>query len=245
MSQRIHLAAAAALVLVACDGTETGNPPMGAVQLALVAPDVPVAGALTADPVTGDRVDEVWLSIGRIKFVPGGASCAEPDEADSDVQEGLVVEVASAGAVFELPLPPGDYCRVRVRLDRADDAPAALPELQDQAVVVRGVRGDGVPFTIRSRAQPDVDLRSRGAPFTLGGDDAALLLAFDARAWVAATDLAAAQVEGDAITIDEEQNRALLPAFDRALTEGLSLHDDHDRDHRLSSEEATPLADSR
>lgn len=245
MNQHRSLAALAALVLVACDGTETGNPPMGAVQLALVAPDVPVPAALTADPVTGVRVDEVWVSIGRIKFVPGGESCTEPGEADSDVREGLIAEVAAEGSVLSLPLPPGDYCRVRVRLARADEAPAALPELEDQALVVRGVRGDGVPFTIRSRAQPDVDLRSRGAPFTLGDDAPALLLAFDARAWVAAVDLAAAAPEGGVIVIDEQQNRDLLPAFDRAVAEGLSLHDDRDHDHRLSSEEATPLADAR
>lgn len=245
MRTSARIALLLSLVSSACDGTETGNPPLGAVQLALVAPDVPVPGALTADPVTGVRVDEVWVSIGRIKFVPGAQSCTEPGEADSDVREGLVAEVAAAENVFSLDLPPGDYCRVRVRLARADEAPAGAPDLLDQAVVVRGVRGDGVPFVIRSRGQPDVDLRSRGAPFALGGDDAALLLAFDARAWVAAIDLSAAELDDGVLVIDEDVNRELLPAFDRAIAEGLSLHDDRDRDHELSDDEAEPLADSR
>jgi len=215
---------------------------MGVTELALVAPDVQVRNALTADPASGVRVDEVWVSIGRIKFVRSvDGACDVPGAGESDLREGgLVAELAAAGALTELELPEGDYCRVRVRLERAEEGMGPA-ELNGSSVVVRGVRGDGAPFVVRSRVEPDVDLRTRGAPFQAA--EAGLLLAFDARAWVAATALADAELVDGVARIDEDENRELLPAFDRALSEGLSLHEDLDRDHRLSDDEAEPLAD--
>lgn len=238
----VLLSLAAAPGCVGQAGTETGNPPLAAVQLSLSANDVPVAQALTADPATGVRVDEVWLVVDRVKFVQADV-CDTPVENEADLRGPLALELAAEPVLFDLQLPEGDYCRVRVRLERAEGGQGPA-DLLDHSVLVRGVRGDGAPFTIRTRIAPDVDVRSRTAPFPLGDALAAVVLAFDAKRWVAAVDLDAAVPAAGGILIDRDSNRELLDAFELAMGRGLSLHEDLDQDGTLDEGEETPLADS-
>ncbi len=123
--------------------------------------------------------------------------------------------------------------------------PAALPRDRD---AWRPAVLDGRRYLFESQSAAQATLDALGAKrATLGdsGKSDADVLVFDARACVAAVDLAAVAPDEGRIVIDEESNRELLPASDRALAEGLSLHDDRDRDHELSDDEADPLADAR
>jgi hypothetical protein len=111
-------------------------------------------------------------------------------------------------------------------------------------VLLAGVRADGVPFQIRSRAKPDFVLRSRGEPFRLASDAKPVFLAFDAGAWLEGVDLAAAEPNGDGTVLVELPGEPLLRTFETNLRSSLSLFKDADKNGALDHDEAeAPLAD--
>ncbi len=246
--KRLALLVSAVVVATGCigAGTETGNPPRYAdVELALAAPDVaPARNGLTADPLTGARITEAWISVERVKFVEA-ERCDTAGETENHFERPIVADLAAAPVARVIEgLPVTAYCQVLVRLGRADAADGVPAELVGHSVLLRGTRADGTPFQLRSRRQPDADVRNDAAPFPLEEGLNALLLALDAKAWLAAVDLDAAVVEGGAITIEDDRNEDLLDAFEGSMARQLSLHEDADGDHDLDDDEAEPIADS-
>lgn len=229
------------VVLASCL-TETGNPELQArVTLAArtSAPDQVRVGA----EVDGLAVHEAWVSIERLRFVQGEV-CDVPGEVEIDAPP--VVADVVPGEVVEFPARAGGYCRVRLRFEEAESVPGdAPPALADRTIVVTGQRADGVPFTIVTDEDFEIDLRVKdgGAPFTLEEGRDALILAFDVAAWLDGVPLDEATVTGGEILVSEASNPSLLAAFEANTQRVFDLFEDPDGDGRLDDDSA-PVAGS-
>jgi hypothetical protein len=220
-----------ALVLAGCLGgrglTETGNPNLEArmsMQARSARPDEVGVDAPDA-PVS---IERAVLAVKKLRLVEGDV-CDAPGEVEWDVPAPDEVDLVGGTGGIDFDARTGDYCRVRLRLD---DGP-------DGAVFVTGVRADGAPFEIRSDRTPDVDVRSRGAPFALDQAADALVLAFDVSRWLDAATLAEARPDGDGVVrIEEGRNEDVLRAFEEGLEASLELFEDLDDDDDLSDDEA-------
>jgi hypothetical protein len=131
---------------------------------------------------------------------------------------------------------PLAYPAGSVRADLPDD-------LAMHSVLIVGLH-EGTPLRILSRARPELELRSMGAPLDLSGDDEVWILAFDVARWLEGIDLSSATPtpEGE-IRIDADTEPELLQRFDDNLRRSLDLFRDRDGDGALSAGEAIdPLA---
>ncbi len=227
-----RLAPLLVLGLAGCLGgrglTETGNPNLEArmsMQARSARPDEVDVDAPDA-PVW---IDGATLAVQSLRLVEGD-DCDAPDEVRWDVPVPDEVDLVGGTGGIDFDARSGSYCRARLRLD---DGPKG-------AIFVTGVREDGARFEIRSDRTPDVEVRSRGAPFSLDRAADALVLAFDVSRWFDAADLAGARADGDGVVrIDERSHEDLLRAFEDGLEDSLELFEDADDDGDLSDDEAT------
>lgn len=203
--------------------TEIGNPERR-IGVAALAPTPPTGGT-TSDVV----IEEAWASLGEIKLQLDPESAVdhelewETPAVTSDLAGGPV-EV-----VFRSPIAGYDLVTLRPREGR--DLPAAAPEeLRDYSFVVRGTRGDGVPFLLRSTTREDIVL---AGAFELGEEQTELALGFDLERWLDPVVLASATVVGGVIPIDESDNTDLLQAFEAVLSSTVSLAEDLDGDGQV------------
>jgi hypothetical protein len=235
MNRWLPLLALAACVQDPDQVTETGNPELTLSYRARSSAPAEVA-------VTGDapvRVQGLAVSIREVRMVEG-ADCDAPAAVEHQAP-GFVGDLLTQPTAVRFEVAPGDYCRVRVRFDRADNSDIA--GLVDHSMVVTGQRSDDLPYTISSRATPELELRSRGEPFDLSEAHNQLVLAFDAAAWLADVDLDAAveddddDDDDDHITIDDDNNRDLLRVFEAAVVRSLELYGDEDGDGRADEDE--------
>lgn len=228
------------LLLVGCV-TETGNPEFD-VRMA-------VRGTSTDERVAIDHVpsvtiDAAYTVLDDVRLVQGDV-CDAPGEVEFDAEGPFTVDLLAADPlVVDIPAASGDYCRLRVRLDRADGTPDGVPSgMNDHAVYIEGRRVDHTPFVLRSRERFEVDLRSRGAPFPLGDGHDRLVLAFDLGAWLGDLDLDSASPGSDGVIhIDEDNEEGLLEAFEDHVEAIMSLHEDADGDGAVGAGDET-LAD--
>jgi hypothetical protein len=228
------------LLLVGCV-TETGNPELD-VHMAVSGTSSDERVAI--DHVPSVTIDAAYTVIDDVRLVQGDA-CDAPGEVEFDAEGPFAIDLLAADPfVVDIPAATGDYCRLRVRLDRADGAPDGLPAgMDDHAVYIEGRRVDHTPFVIRSRERFEVDLRSRGAPFPLDTGTDRLVLAFDLGVWLADIDLDSGTPGGDGVLrIDEDYEEGLLEAFEARVEAVMSLHDDRDGDGAAGYDDPT-LAD--
>lgn len=248
--------AISALVVVgaSCTGTEVGNPVAEPISVSLTARssqgNVALAGDGDGDEDAGSStivVDRVWVSLGDARFVIGD-DCSGPQAARLVVDGPFVADLVAGPAVLAERLPQGEYCGVRVSLERA---PATAPdggapsELTGHSVLLHGHRVDGTPVMIRSRDKPDFVLRGRDHAFRLEDAQNALFLAFDAAAWLEGVGIEAATPNAQGqIVIEPGSEDARLRTFEANLKRSLSLFKDRNADGALSPNEAsTPLAE--
>jgi hypothetical protein len=206
--------------------TETGNPNMTMSYRATTSDSARVS--IDGGPASSLALASVWVSIGDVRFVEGGL-CDTPQEVEHDAP-GITADLLTNPEPVVFKVAAADYCRVRVRLDKADDVAGAPSDLADHSIRVTGERADGVPVTLLSRTTAEIDLRSRGEPFSLSDARDRLVLAFDVGAWFAGIDLSTAEVSNGEIRINDDDNKDLLDDFDAAVENALALYDDADRD---------------
>jgi len=241
------LAVLVAVALVAsCTASETGNP-VAERKMTLLARSSDDA-VMLLDPVVDDGVsiEQAWIVLDDIRF-ESGAQCDDGDENEADIPGPIIVDLIDRPDPFELALPDAAYCRVRVRFDRAEALPAGAPsELEDAAIVLRGTRADGARFVIRSRREPEAEVRSRDEPFQLTHATASLILAFDIGRWLQGVDLEGAEPNADGvIQIDDDHDDDRLERFETNVEAAMDLFDDHDHDGSLDDDEDdNPLASS-
>jgi hypothetical protein len=234
---RLFLLVASAL-LAACTATETGNPAVP-MQLALTAVSSTETVALAGAARQGTlRVDEVWVVLGDLRFVQSDR-CDEGPARQADIEGPLTLELLSSTQPLEFELEVTAYCRVRIPLERSDEPGRGVPaELEDHALLVRGVRVDGTPFAVRSRRTREADLRSRGEPFSVERGREALLLAFDVGRWLDGVDVEGAAVDDDGVVwIDDDRERDRLERFEENVEAAMELFRDLNEDGRLDDDE--------
>ncbi len=194
----------------------------------------------------GDRVDELWIVVEKFKLSASGkCTDAEPSSEDADAEGPFVAEVLSEGVLGALPMasvPAGEYCRLEMALHELeqDEAPSAAPDdLIGSAVVMRGQRADGTPFTVRTKQGVKFTLDAVDASFSVA-DGAPFLLGIELSGLVSSLDLSS--LDGPEIVIDSESNQDRLKDFDGALREAARLFEDQNGDGDLSEQESGPDA---
>lgn len=243
LAHRRLLCLAAVLLLVpACAGTETGNPPLTAELSVDAHSREPARIGIDVD-ATEATVEEVWVSVGPLRFI-GDDACAAPGEAMAQIPSIAAedhADATAARAVFETT--ERSFCTVEVNLDlAAAPLPAgAPPELDGASVVVLGHRPDDTPFVIVTDAAAPIPVRALDGRFPIAEGADGLFLGFDMATWLDGVDLAGATVGMDGrIVIDADDNPALAAAFEANLAPGIELYADQDRD--AVPDDPTPLA---
>lgn len=229
-----------AMLLLSLSGcvTETGNPELD-VELRAAATSAQGKVPLAATPsisVTG-----AWVVIERVELreLTGSTSCESGTEVSHEAEGPFETDLlAATPAAIDIQASTASYCRLRVRLDKADAVTAAPAALVDHSVLIVGERSDGVAFQIRSRDGFEIELRSDGTPFSLGPTSDQLLLAFDLDSWLGGVDLASADISGDGgIYVDEDENRDLLDTFESNVELAMELYADAAGDGALDEDD--------
>ncbi len=227
------------LTLIGCV-TETGNPELNV--------ELRVSGTSTDERVAVDAVPELevlgaYVIVDDVRLVEA-EGCDTPTEIEHEAEGPFPVDLLATPTLVEIPAVSTEYCRLRVRLDRADGTPSGFPSgMDDHAVYIEGTRADGVPFVLRSREKFEVDLRSESAPFSVEEGREQLVLAFDLGGWLAGLDLAGASPGGDGtVRVDEDNNESILEDFEERVEGMLELYEDDDGDGEVDDDD-DPLTD--
>lgn len=240
---RSLLLCAVASTVIACLGTEVGNPQdsdTAEVFLDFQGVERTPRAALTLE--NGVEFTEIWIVFEKVEF-KSGDDCDQA--AASNFDSINVVEFVSGqqfpGYDFS-SLPAGEYCEVEVRIESFEhvDLPPGVPEeLNELAILIRGRRADGTPFVVSSESSEGLVLDGR---FELNPGREALFLAFALNEWFSPEQLAAASGE-EVILIDDGHNTAILDDFLLRLESTALLIRDENQDGVVQAEElASPLA---
>lgn len=232
-----------ALLAVACTASETGNP-VAERTMALRGRSSDASIQLGPARAAALTVARAFIVLDDVRF-EHGAQCDDGDEREADIPGPIIVDLVADPAPLPLALEDAAYCRVRVRLDRAEDVPSGAPAaLEDASIVLEGSLPGGAPFVIRSRREPEAEVRSRAEPFELTRATSALILAFDVGRWLEGVDLERAEASGDGvIRVDDDRNDDLLERFEDNVERAMELFDDRNRDGVLDDDDV-PLASS-
>ena len=226
--------------------TETGNPQVTA-RISVTARTTD-ANAVSFEDDSGDLVvDTAWLVFGDIRFVRDD-QCDEPAEAEVTVDGPFVVDlVDKAAGIDAFKMGVGDYCRVRIPMDRGAQLPPEAPDaLDDAAVAIDARRFDGTNVFITSRTTEDIELKSDGQPVLIDQNNRHLVLGIDLATWFENMDLDDAEAEpnGD-ILIDDDHNDDLLDLFEDNIEDAMDLFEDSDEDGELDDDEDDDPLDER
>jgi hypothetical protein len=245
-----RIATAIVAASASCTGTEVGNPVVEPVRVSLIARSSSADVALAYDSATdagggGVVIEQLWVSLGDARFVIDD-DCSARNETRVVVDGPFIADLGTGPTALAERLPVGNYCSVRVSLERATANDAGSPDaLAGHSVLLRGHRADGVPVLIRSRDKPDFVLRGRSDAFNVDDAENALFLAFDAGAWLEGVGVEAAtpNAQGE-IVIEPGAEDARLRTFETNLKRSLALFKDSNRDGALAPSEASdPVAE--
>ena len=212
--------------IAGCEGSETGNPSVGSLQLGLRSTDETIASVVDTD--TAVYVEQLWLSVASIGLV----GCAPGASEVTLNSENITGDLAQGVTVGDLP--GGEYCSVHLRLEPAD-LPVPVPGgvALPASIAVSGARADNVPFVILSAAPLDVSIP--GPTFTVGNDEA-FLLAFDVAAWLRQSVLDSATLVDGTAVLDGREHPSMTSVFDTQLT--VTLHHDANANGVVDESEA-------
>ena len=229
----------AALTVISCAGTETGNPVVSksiSLHVHSSRPDVVAVSSTTQ----GTVIDEAWVAFGNFAFLRSG-QCGHIDSFMHEGPAVIVADLAGSKLHIEVPVEPRAYCGIVAPLENANTAlPKGAPAaLRDHSIVVLGHRADGVAFTLAYPQLDELELVPPSDPsFLVRSDGPPLLLVFDAATWMEGLDLGRATLATDgSILVDETNNLALLLSFENHIDCSLDLYSDADRSGDLSSDD--------
>ena len=219
-------ALASVVSIVGCDGSETGNPSIGSLQLGLRSTDDTIASVVDTDSAI--YVEQLWLSVASIGLVGCAAGAPEvtlnSENITGDLAQGVMVG----------DVPGGEYCSVHLRLELAElPIPPPGGVAGPASIAASGARADNVPFVILSAAPLDVSIP--GPAFTVGNEEA-FLLAFDVAAWLRASVLDSATLVDGTAVLDGREHPSMTSVFDSQLT--VTLHHDANANGVVDESEA-------
>lgn len=236
------------LLLAGCVGTIVGNPqeedgasaPDTSPQEAQVVFDFVDYGGgggtpdtqpgNTAEPPTDPPVErqgqvellEAWMVFDQIRILEAGRCAPELGVA---LSQRVVVELIEGR---ELPTRPGfnhalaSVCDVSFRISHlsAGELPAGAPaELAERSLLIKGLRGDGTPFSIQAQLDEELRFDSSALPFDLGSGTQRFVVGFPLEAIVSTVSLDTIPAGAEEIQINETSHRNV---FDRVLAQLLS-----------------------
>ncbi len=213
------------LLAAGCEGSETGNPTVGRLQLGVRSTDQSIASV--APTTSAVYVEQLWLSLGGVNLVGCTAGALEV----SLTSARITGDLSDGVEVGQVPI--GEYCGVHLSFE-----PSALPVMpprdtaEPASVAVSGSRADQVPFVILSRAPLDVTVA--GPAFTVGKDET-FLLVFDVAAWLRANLLDTATVIDGTAVLDGRVHPSITSVFESQLT--VTLHRDANDDGVVGDDE--------
>jgi hypothetical protein len=233
--------------LLACVGTETGNPSFDG-SLGYDAYSSADSVALLASALSQDiqvDVGSTWLVLGSVDFVPRiGDTCAATDVTSGASQRapalGAGDHVKSQAPPTQFALGSGYYCSATLPLVNTNEPPASAPTgLKGHSILLQGELSDGRSFELRSSTTVTLALQSQTAQgFELDADQSGVLIGFDLAAWL--NDLpwkeAVVGTDDNQILADATHNTDLLGAFEQRLPAGVGLFRDADRDGLLDKD---------
>lgn len=237
------LVAFAVLLASSCGpkgGTDVGN---GAtVTFDLSGYEEPTGSSAQALTLTsGTRVDEVWVAVERFQLEGGDCTGAETGDVDVEgpIVRNLIAPGAGIGQQGLAEVEPGPYCRLRLELHEValEELPMGAPtELSGASILIRGVRADGVSFTVRSRQGVEFRLDAKNGSFEISGDED-FFVGFELGALLASLDLGS--LGPGAIVIDEDTNTERLEPFNDTLKTAARLFRDENEDGALDESESS------
>jgi hypothetical protein len=210
---------ALALLLLGCDGTETGNP-SATLELRMRGhsskPEVASAGAGSG----ALAIERAQVTLDRLELVGCGQTGSV---AASDLAVDLLADPA-----YELLFDTSviDYCGLRVGVSSVD---------------ITAARSDGLPVELASTLAMELELVTSppGTPF----DASRLILGFDLGVWFDTIDVHGAPAGTDGVVrLDAMSNTALLTSFEARTNLALGLFLDNDADGQLDADELVPVA---
>jgi hypothetical protein len=228
--------------LSACNATETGNP-VTQQTLALEARSSNDDVSSGASSSASIRVESAWIVLGDMRFV-SSADCDRGEGSRVDFKGPIAIDLVEQSDDLELMLDATQYCRVRVKLDKAKDVSGAPSELDDQSIVLQGTRADGTSFSVKSQRNFNLELRARGDAFSLAATRGSMILAFDLATWLDSVDLEGAAPDASgAIEVDDHNDKDRLDVFEDNVKRAMELYRDRDGNSKLDDDElGDPLA---
>jgi hypothetical protein len=218
--------------LVACTGTETGNPFRSEASLLARSTDesvVQVGGGTIA-------VDAVWVSVSRLDLVP----CDTTRAPDPVVGPGVVELVSEGSLLAAFATPSSPYCSVELELEPASAIPAGAPaELTGRSIVTTGTSPSG-PFVAADPGPAMSSLTLTGAdPIAFGAEGNGFAIAFDLVPWFRAIDPATLVAGPDGIArVDEVNAAARLATWNASIATSATAHFDPNRNGHVDATEA-------
>jgi hypothetical protein len=221
--------AAAILFVGACanPGTDTGNPTTVGVKVVGI-----TQGALakfSKAQNSGDlNLTEARIVLKEIQLEPLAVSCAsdevepspEPPDLEFDFPGPVVVDLLNNSSLPEIGTVQtlsGIYCEIEIKFDKLE--PGAVPEipaddpLVNNAMIIRGTRGDGTPFLVRLTEDDRFKIEgSQANGFEIADSNGLeqFFVSLSRNTWFEGVDLNTAEVSGDGtIVLDEANNVAL------------------------------------
>lgn len=223
----------------ACTGSDVGN---GITDIDFdVHGEIPdESSALLRGGGGSTTVSDVWVSIDRIRL-RDAATC--DGDTEIDLRGPFAVNARLPGTPPELSdieVTATSYCRFELKWSAFDGDASNVPsELVGASFLIKGNRGDGTPFVLRSERGDDLRLDARdSAGFTIDEATSGLFVGADLADLFRGIALAAADVSvDDVIRIDRDNNRALLDAFEDNVDDFTALFADRDGDGELDPDE--------
>ena len=230
-----------AATAAACGGTDVGNPVVD-VDFPLYNDSFEDEGGNGTLRAVGETttLTEAWMAVERIRL-RDAVNCN--GNAEIELVGPFAIDLLDAGPVPQLTgieMPAIGYCRFELRwavLDTTPPAGAPL-ELEGASIVIKGARGDGTPFVLRSDRGDELRLDAVGGEFTIDDATVTLFVGFDGKRLFSTVDLDGAVVDGDGtIRIEPGSNDAQLSVFNDNVDTATELFDDDDADGQLDPEE--------
>lgn len=199
----------------------------------------------TADPqslvVAGTTLNEVWITVERLRLEPGDQCAAGPSTRPPDAVGPFVANLLTDGVVGQKPeamVVPGTYCGLELRARKLamGELPSNVPAaVENTALYMAGKRADGVSFTVSTTRNIDFRLRSATQPFEVR-DGEPFILGFDLARMLEALELDS--IDETPIVINDSVNAERLDALAATIKEAAHLYEDRDNDGELSDDEA-------
>jgi hypothetical protein len=236
-------------------GTDTGNPAFVGIQFVGIQKSSPEKFSTKFLPF-GITLTEARIVLKEIDLEPlvscqteEGTIRPESIDVEVDFVGPFVVDLldnTSIPNVDNIQVPPGRYCEVELNFDKLEkenvpDGISPDDPIVENALLIQGMRQDGIPFLVRFKEDDRFKLEGRSPiGFTIAGDRqiTQFFVSFDFNTWFTGVDLESAVLSDGVILIDDENNAALKALIVENIIHSSRLFKDLNNDGVLEDDES-------